>query len=302
MDMGQDAAPTRALLVSDAGDGDLGADLAPRLSRTDLVVDVAQDWNAAIAQARDYDVVLVTSGPDVAGALGFIEQARREDVPGPKFVFASDSAGPGAESAARDAGAVEVLVGEDATRVSICRAIRHAGVMRRMEGRLADIALFDGLTGLPSQVLFWQFLDHAVQRAARSEERFAVMSIYIEGLTSINAEGGWQLGDRALLRVAKRLRDTLRASDTVARFSGPKFTILLESVREDADAQLVAHRLLDVLSAPMELSDGTTVALGATIGIALHPTTATSAQELLEKSLGAMDYAKDGGAGTIHFA
>lgn len=302
MDMRSNAVPIRTLLIAGADDAALAKELAEQLPDAEIEIERATDWaeGERRAAAGGYDVVLVAGGAESAELLGGIGRVIPKDASGPKLIVASAVAPAEIAEAAIDAGAAEVLIGDEATPQAVRRALRYAGEVRRMEGRLTDLALFDRLTGLPSHILFWQFLSHAVKRAKRHEQRFAVMSVYIDGLSAINTEGGWAKGNEVLEIVAARLRDTLRASDTVARFSGPKFSLLVESVREDADAQVVAHRIIDVLSAP--LGGGATTPLNATIGVALYPASAETPEELLQSSVSAMDRAMDEGPGTIHFA
>ncbi len=303
MDMHNDTERLRTLLIAGADHEDLAEDLAARLPPANIELDRATDPGDAGRRVASggYDSVLVVAGADAADLLGEVARALPQYTPGPKLILVSTNPPAAAIQAAADVGACDILVGDEAAHQSVVRTLRYAGEILRMEERLADLALFDQLTGLPSHVLYWQFLANAVARARRHQQHLAVMSLYVEGLSDLNARTGWSAGNHALARIASRLRDTLRASDTVARFSGPKFSLLLESVREDADAQLVACRLVDVVSVPLEI-DGASVPLSATVGVALFPISGDDPQALLKSSIEAMDRAKDEGPGSIHFA
>jgi len=303
MDMHNDTVPLRTLLIAGADHDGLADDLAARLAEANIEFDRAADPGDAGRRMASggYDAVLVTAAADAADLLGEIARALPQHAPGPKLILISPEAPAAAIEAAADVGACDVLIGDEVTHQSVIRTLRYAGEIHRMEERLADLALFDRLTGLPSHVLYWQFLTNAVERARRHQQHLAVMSLYVEGLSELNNRAGWSAGNRALAKIASRLRDTLRASDTVARFSGPKFSLLLESVREDADAHLIAYRLVDVVSAPLEI-DGASVPLNATVGVALFPISGDDPQALLQSSIEAMDRAKDEGPGSIHFA
>lgn len=199
----------------------------------------------------------------------------------------------------QEAGAADVLLKSDLVAPLIRRAIEYAVDFAEIEDRVADLALFDEMTGLPSMTLFWEFLSYAVKRAQRQDERLAVMGIYVNGLGDINESRGHDFGDRVLLQVANNIQSALRSCDAVARLGGTKFVALLEPLGEDENVHIVSERVAAAVAVPIEVG-GVSVNLSATIGVTLYPTSVASPSALLRNATTAMDYAMDRGVGSIH--
>ena len=141
---------------------------------------------------------------------------------------------------------------------------------KRTESQLKHDALHDGLTGLPNRVLFLNRLEHAMLRNARrgNAELTAVLFLDLDRFKLVNDSLGHVSGDRLLVEVAARLDAALRPGDTVARLGGDEFTVLLEDLTERSEAERVAERMLDTLTAPFHLDDQE-LYLSASIGIAV---------------------------------
>lgn len=199
----------------------------------------------------------------------------------------------------QEAGAADVLLKNDLVAPLIRRAIDYAIEFAEIEERVAGLALFDEMTGLPSMTLFWEFLSYAVKRAQRQDERLAVMGIYVNGLGAINESRGHEFGDRILVQVANNIKNALRSCDAVARLGGTKFVALLEPLGEDENIHVVSERVAEAVAMPIEVG-GVRVNLSATIGVTLYPTSVASPSALLRNATTAMDYAMDRGAGSIH--
>jgi two-component system, chemotaxis family, sensor kinase Cph1 len=158
-------------------------------------------------------------------------------------------------------------------------------LLRRVESRLADVALHDPLTGLPNRRLLMDRLDRALERHARGEE-LALLFLDLDGLKGINDTGGHDAGDAVLVRTARRLEAAARAEDTVSRIGGDEFVILCEDITSE-QAEAVAERILQFLRDTEE--PGT-----ASIGIATAAP-GLSASDLLTRADAAMYRAKAGG-------
>jgi diguanylate cyclase (GGDEF)-like protein/PAS domain S-box-containing protein len=166
---------------------------------------------------------------------------------------------------------------------------------KRAEKRLRQAALYDALTGLPNRLLFRERLDHAILRAKRREEyRFAVLFLDLDRFKVINDSLGHHVGDELLAMVAQRLRSCLRPEDSVARFGGDEFAILLEGIEEVSDATRVAERIQASLSAPVDLG-GLEVFTSASIGIVLNSAAYERPEYLLRNADMAMYRAKAAG-------
>jgi diguanylate cyclase (GGDEF)-like protein len=137
-----------------------------------------------------------------------------------------------------------------------------------LEQRLAHQAFHDPLTDLPNRALFLDRVAHALQRSAREQTPLAVLFLDVDDFKTVNDSLGHELGDQLLVDVAHRMTELARAGDTVARFGGDEFAVLVEAGDVPHAAEEVARRMLGGLAAPFRLG-GNEVAVGASIGIAL---------------------------------
>ncbi|MBW0134571.1 putative bifunctional diguanylate cyclase/phosphodiesterase [Pseudonocardia abyssalis] len=170
------------------------------------------------------------------------------------------------------------------------------------EAELHELAFRDGLTGLANRALFLDRLGHALDLSARDRRPVSVVFLDLDGFKAVNDGLGHAMGDALLVRVAERLRATLRASDTLARLGGDEFAVLVEQgSRFEDDAATVAQHLLDSFSTPFQIR-GRTVSVSASIGVAsvepgVDPPGADRAASLLHRADVAMYAVKEAGRG-----
>jgi len=139
---------------------------------------------------------------------------------------------------------------------------------RRAEERTRAAGLHDDLTDLPNRTLFIDRLAHALERARRRSDPFALLLLDLDRFKNVNDSLGHGAGDRLLAAAARRVCDAVRPGDTVARLGGDEFAILLEDIAGPADPVRVAERIQYELAAPFEL-EGDEVVTAASIGIVL---------------------------------
>lgn len=152
------------------------------------------------------------------------------------------------------------------------------------------LALHDELTGLANRRLFMNRLENALERSRRSGENVALLQLDLNGFKRVNDTKGHHVGDELLKRVSDILLTRIRISDTVARTGGDEFSMILEGPVTRVQAEAVQTALKTLLSEPMDL-DGHHAQISASIGLAMCPEDATSAEPLCIAADAAM-YAK----------
>jgi diguanylate cyclase (GGDEF)-like protein/PAS domain S-box-containing protein len=139
---------------------------------------------------------------------------------------------------------------------------------KAVEGMLVELSLHDTLTGLPNRTLLMDHLEKVLARTARQHDTLAVLFCDLDNFKTVNDSLGHRVGDLVLLEVARRLQQTLRASDTVARTGGDEFVAVCDSLSGLAEATTLAQRIRDDVEAPMAV-DGTDVVISVSIGIVI---------------------------------
>jgi diguanylate cyclase (GGDEF)-like protein len=172
--------------------------------------------------------------------------------------------------------------------------------LRASQSHLYRLAHHDSLTGLPNRLLFRDRLDQAVVKAQRRRSRVAVLFLDLDRFKTINDTLGHDVGDALLVEVAGRLQRQCRQSDTVARLGGDEFVFVLDDIARAEDAAVVAAKILASLERPVTAA-GRELAVATSIGIALYPDHAATADELIKYADRALYTAKDQGRGRFLF-
>ena len=157
--------------------------------------------------------------------------------------------------------------------------------------RLQQLALYDSLTGLANRTLLLDRLQAALQRASRDEQPLALLYLDLDGFKQVNDNFGHPVGDLLLQQTAQRIVHAVRQTDTVARFGGDEFVILLEHLHQQDTAAKVAEKIRLALTPPFLLA-GQQLQIAPSIGIALFPQHGSDSRQLLLRADGAMYSAK----------
>lgn len=163
------------------------------------------------------------------------------------------------------------------------------------EQQLLHDAFHDALTGLPNRALLMDRLEHVISRSQRRQDfLYAVIFIDLDRFKVINDSLGHLAGDLVLKTVSRRLEECIRPGDTVARFAGDEFIVLLEDLAEAADARIVADRIQQEVSRALKL-DGQTIFTTVSMGIAAGNSSYHAPDELLRDADNALYRAKAAG-------
>ena len=176
---------------------------------------------------------------------------------------------------------------------ALANVLADALERQAIEDAIRDRAVHDPLTGLPNRVLFVDRLEHALSRLGRAGSLCAILFLDLDQFKLVNDSLGHHVGDELLTAAAPRLRQALRSSDTVARFGGDEFGILLEDIASERDAIETAERIAAIFARPFVLS-GSEHFVTTSIGIALARG-GERADDLIRDADAAMYRAKDRG-------
>jgi diguanylate cyclase (GGDEF)-like protein len=183
---------------------------------------------------------------------------------------------------------------EDDMRFAEAVASVLSGAVRRLQtqARLAYMAEFDALTGLPNRNLLQDRLAQTVAQVHRRGEQGAVLFIDLDRFKLINDTLGHHLGDALIAQVGERLKHCVRSGDTVGRVSGDEFGVVLSELSRPDDAAIVAQKILDALALPFDL-EGNEAYVTASIGISVFPADGEEAEVLLKNADLAMYRSKE---------
>lgn len=171
-------------------------------------------------------------------------------------------------------------------------------LLKNQQDNLRFLATHDALTGLPNRTLFYDHLEKGIARARRHNTVLAVLFIDLDRFKNINDTMGHDMGDLLLKSVAAQLRSALRDEDTVARFGGDEFVIMLDSLKMDA-IEYVMGKVTRAIKTPVELQ-GRQVVITPSIGISSFPQNGQTPEQLIKYADVAMYHAKKNGRDTSH--
>jgi diguanylate cyclase (GGDEF)-like protein/PAS domain S-box-containing protein len=182
-------------------------------------------------------------------------------------------------------------------RMSIVRDIRdrHAA-----QAHIHHMAHHDVLTGLPNRVSLMEHLGHMIATARRNDSQVALLFIDLDHFKRVNDSLGHLVGDTLLQTLARRITETLRTTDVVARFGGDEFIVLLPRTLQRMDVEEVAQKLLAAIEVPVN-ADGRLISVTPSIGVSMFPHDGETADDLIKNADTAMYLAKSRGRANFQF-
>ena len=199
-----------------------------------------------------------------------------------------------------DGSHVPVLFGAALHEEEIACFVVDLSQNKRTQDQLNHLAYHDALTDLPNQVLFKDRLKQAIALSRRSDQMQAVLLLNLDRFKAINDSLGYTSGDRLLQSVAQRLTSCVRESDTVARFGGDEFAILLTQIPRAQDAANVARAIKQALNQAF-IFDDQEIFVSSSIGISIYPQDGRDTASLLKTAGVALERAKVQGGNNYQF-
>lgn len=195
---------------------------------------------------------------------------------------------------------ISALQDEDGKATEFVSVFSDITSRKEAEAHIRHQAYYDALTQLPNRNLLLDRLEVAINTAERDKQIISVLFIDLDRFKYVNDTLGHEYGDELLVQVANRLINCVRESDTVARFGGDEFVILLHNILSDRAATLVAEKIIRRLSEPFTLA-GREIVIGASIGLTLFPGESDDPDTLLRNADLAMYRAKQTGRNRFQF-
>lgn len=172
--------------------------------------------------------------------------------------------------------------------------------LKEHQKQLEYIAHFDTLTGLPNRNLLADRLKQAINQTERRDCSIAVAFLDLDGFKLINDRYGHEIGDKLLVEISRRMKDTLREGDTLCRIGGDEFIAVLVDLERAEDCEPELKRLLTAVAAPFTI-ENSAQQVSASIGVTLYPKDSVDADQLVRHADQAMYVAKQKGKNQYHF-
>jgi diguanylate cyclase (GGDEF)-like protein/PAS domain S-box-containing protein len=277
------AVPDDAKAMLDSiGDAVLSTDLAGNVTYLNPVAERMTGWSMSEAAGRpSQEVMRIIDGESREPLRSPMMLAVRRDT----NVGVSENclliSRDGRESAIEDTAAP--IHDRHGRVIGAVVVFRDVGAARALSLQMSRLAQHDVLTGLPNRLLLSDRLDQAIAAAQRRGSSLAVLFLDVDWFKRINDRLGHSVGDRVLQSVADRLVASVRRSDTVSRYGGDEFVVLLTEVACAEDASFSADNLLAAIAAPLRF-EGLDLYVTASVGIGVYPADGKDAETLLKKA------------------
>jgi diguanylate cyclase (GGDEF)-like protein/PAS domain S-box-containing protein len=275
------------------GDAVVSADFSGRVIFTNIVAEQMSGWMESEASGRAIDDVFVLSDSETGAAvpcptMRAIIENRIVAIESQTILRRRDGSGVAVE------GSASPIHDTHGGVVGAVMVARDVTVARDLSAKLERLALHDSLTELPNRSLFTDRLDRALARACRTGNSVVLLFIDLDQFKPVNDTLGHTLGDRLLQSVAERLRGCVRQADTVSRFGGDEFLVLLPDVAPTQNVAVCAEKVIRSLQ-PVHAIGSHELRITASVGVSQYPRDAVDGSGLLKCADIAMYEAKSRG-------
>ncbi len=249
---------------------------------------------------KEYDVVFLDM--NLPGVSGFdaIEKIQSRTANIPIVVLTGNNDEAFATSAIKK-GCQDYLVKGCNDGDTIRRSIRYAIDRKDFENKIIDLARYDTLTNVVKRDVIYDRMEKAISLSKRNGIKLAVFFLDLDNFKHINDTYGHLAGDFILKEIASRLKICVRSHDTIARFGGDEFVILLEGLKSEIDdCNIIAERIIKSINKPIRY-EGTVISISGSLGISIYPECADNCSDLVMNADAALQFAKQEGKNTYHF-
>ena len=253
----------------------------------------------AMILSEKWDAVLLDYRLKDENGLELLEKVSSRHLSFPVILMTGQDGGD-IDMLAMEAGASDYLVKDEMNGAMLDRCIRYSMTSKASEESLRVMALTDPLTELANRKRFLEALHEAKSRSIRSGNKFAMFFIDIDHFKQINDTVGHSSGDAALVYIARMLKEKTRNTDVIARLGGDEFSIIMEDIRDEQDAVLLARKILDASMNPISVGFKK-ISIRLSIGISIFPDDSLNIEALINASDTAMYSAKSSGRNTYKF-
>lgn len=244
----------------------------------------------ALAHDASFDIILIEYALSELSDDDFVAQAKTLS-PNTQIVLISSEMDGTIGASLIKSGITDYLIKNGLDTMALERSLRYSLNIRDAQIKLNFRDHYDKLTGLVNRTLFYDRLLHSIQRAERSRQKVVLLTVNLDKFKHINNSYGRDAGDNTIQIAAERLQACIRKSDTLARYNGDEFAIILEGIVDESDVQRMIEQITETLAKPY-LIPGDQLHLGCSIGVAFYPTAGVNPEALLRAATLAMGHAK----------
>ncbi|MBU0485609.1 MAG: EAL domain-containing protein [Proteobacteria bacterium] len=292
----------KVLLVDDDEDDYIiTRDLLDDILHTDFKLDWISSFSEALlaVEKNEHDVYLFDYRLGQHSGLELLREVILVGCRKP-IILLTGQADREVDLEAMKAGAADFLSKGQLNAPLLERSIRYSIERSNTEQKLAYMAQYDPLTGLPNRNLFHDRLRHSITLAAREACLVGLLFLDLDRFKIINDTLGHNAGDLLLKGVSDRLSKCVRDCDTVARMGGDEFVVILSALTDTKSASIIAQRIVDAIR-PAFILEGGEVFTAASVGIAFYPFDSEDAESLIKSADAAMYKSKADGGNSYRF-